>query len=120
MDKLQALHRFWSGFGWKAYDETSVPDEAVLPYVTYEAAVSEFDREIAVTASLWFRSTGWTEITAKEKEIGETISRGGRIVPYDGGAFLIRKGQPWAQRMGSSGDDDVRRIVLNCEIEYLD
>ena len=36
MDKAQALHSFWSGFGLTAYDENTVPDGAQLPYITYE------------------------------------------------------------------------------------
>lgn len=120
MDKLQAIHSFWSSFGWRAYDETSVPDEAELPYITHEGAVSDFNRPVAQTASLWDRSTGWTTVTAKEQEIAGEITRGGKIIPFDGGALIIRKGSPWAQRMSTEQDDNVRRIILNYEVEYFD
>ena len=70
-DKMSALNTFWNGFGWKAYDETTVPDDAVLPYITYEAAVDEFGHEVALTASLWIRSTSWTDIVAKEMQIAK-------------------------------------------------
>lgn len=120
MDKLQAYHAFWSSFDWKAYDETSVPDSAELPYITYEVASDSFDNDLALTASLWSRSTSWVDITAKEKEIAEAITRGGTVIMYDGGAFWIRKGMPWAQRMAEASDDSVRRIVLNVFIEFID
>lgn len=120
MDKLQAYHSFWASFGWKAYDETSVPDIAVLPYITYEVAVDYFDNELALTASLWSRSTSWVDITAKEKEIAELIGRGGLIIPYAGGGLWIKRGNPWAQRMSDSSDDMIRRIVLNISIEFID
>ena len=68
MDKMQAYHDFWSSFGWKAYDETSVPDIAVLPYITYESATDSFGTQLSLNASLWSRSTSWADITAKEKE----------------------------------------------------
>lgn len=120
MDALQTLHSFWSGFGLPAYDENTVPDNAKLPYITYEASKSDFNGTIALTASLWYRSSSWSEITAKEQEISEFITRGGRMVSYNGGAFWIQKGSPWAQRMGEPEDDAIRRVVLNIYIEYLD
>lgn len=120
MDKLQAYHSFWSGFGWKAYDETSVPDTAQMPYITYEVAEGFFDQDVAMTASLWIRSEGWQEIVAKSKQIAEQITRGGKLIKYDGGAFWIKREQPWAQRMSDASDDAVRRIVLNMSVEYID
>ena len=119
MDKLQAYHNFWSDFGWKAYDETSVPDTAVLPYITYEASVDYFGSELALTASLWSRSTSWVDITAKEKQIAEVIGDGGKLIPYTNGAFWIKRGNPWAQRMSEASDDSIRRIVLNLTIEFI-
>lgn len=120
MDKLQALHAFWSGFNLKAYDETSVPDSAQLPYITYEVSSDDFGNPLARSASLWYRDSGWGAITAKEQEISDFIGRGGRMIAYDGGAIWLRKGTPWAQRMGDSSDDMIRRIVLSVVIEFLD
>lgn len=119
MDSLQALHTFWSSFGWKAYDETSVPDEAELPRITYEVSQDYFNSTLAQTASLWIRATGWTSINEKAQEISDYIGRGGRMIPFDGGALWIRRGLPWAQRM-SDEDDTIRRIVLNIEIEFIE
>lgn len=120
MDKMQALHSFWSSFRWKAYDENSVPDTAQFPYITYEASTDFFGNELALTASLWDRSTSWASVTEKEKEIADDITRGGRFVLYDGGGFWIKRGNPWAQRMSEASDDAVRRIVLNTSIEFID
>ena len=120
MNKIQALHAFWSNFTLKAYDETSVPDGAQLPYITYEASSDDFGHTLAQTASLWYRSSSWADITAKEQEIADYIGRGGRMVKYDGGAFWIQKAQPWAQRLPDESDEMVRRIVLNVQVEFLD
>lgn len=120
MNKIQALHAFWGSFGLKAYDETSVPDGAELPYITYEVSSDDFGKSLAQTASLWYRSSSWADITAKEMQIADFIGRGGRMIAYTGGAMWIQKGQPWAQRMAEPSDDMVRRIVLNIEIEFLD
>ena len=120
MDKLQTLQAFWSSFGLLAYDENSVPDGAQLPYITYDVSVDEFGYSVAQTASLWYRSTSWREITDKEAQISDFIGRGGRMVAYDNGAMWIKKANPWAQRMGDTADDAIKRIILNLEIEYLD
>lgn len=121
MNKVQALNQFWQDASELiAYDETSVPDDAVLPYMTYETLVDDFNNEVAITASIWYRSTSWQTITQKEMAIADYIGRGGRMVAYDGGAFWIKRGNPWAQRMSDASDDMVRRMILNAVIEFID
>lgn len=120
MNKIQALHDFWSSFGLTAYDATSVSDTAQLPYLTYEVSSADFGTTISLTANLWYRSTSWSTITQKEMQIADYIGRGGKIVSYDNGAFWIYKGTPWAIRLSDENDDTIRRIVLNVEIEFID
>ena len=118
MNKIQALNSFWSRFGLIAYDETHVPDYAEMPYITYETVSDSFGNTVAGSASLWYRTESWSEITQKELEIAEVITKGGMLVPYEGGAFWIKRGQPWAQRLADD-TDSVRRIILNVELEFL-
>lgn len=118
MNKVQALNSFWNSFGLKAYDETSVPDDAQLPYITYEAIFDDFNHKTAATASLWYRSSSWTEISLKEIEIANSIGFGGVIIQYDDASIWICKGNPWARRT-SDDDDSIRRIVLNVELEFI-
>lgn len=120
MDKVKAYTAFWNGFGLKAYDETSVPDNLVMPYITFEMMEDEFDHTLALTANVWYRSTSWVESVDKVKQIHEAIGRGGRLVAYDNGAFWIRRSTPWAQRVSDDNDDSVRRTVLNIEVEFID
>lgn len=120
MDKIQTLHAFWSGFGLKAYDENSVPDDAQLPYITYESSSDDFGNPLAQTASLWYRSSSWNDVSLKEQEISDFITRGGRMIAYDGGAMWIQRSNPWAQRIEEPSDDMIRRIVLNVTVEFLD
>lgn len=120
MNKIQALHKFWSDFGLKAYDENSVPDDAKLPYITYEVTYDDFGNALAQSASLWYRSSSWESVTEKEQEIADFITRGGRMIAYDGGAMWIQKSTPWATRMGDPSDEMVKRIILNISIEFLD
>ena len=120
MDKMQAYQAFWASFTLPAYDENSVPEAAQMPYVTYEAAVSSFDEDTALAASLWYRSTSWAAITAKADEIAAHIGRGGKLIPFDGGVIWLRRGVPFYYRSGDDDDENVRRIVLNVSIEFLD
>ena len=120
MDKVQTLNSFWNSFSLKAYDENTVPDDAKLPYITYEVRTDSFGNAVAHSASIWYRDTGWLAITQKEMEISQRIGRGGVIVDYDGGALWIKKSSPWSNRMEDPSDDMIRRIVLNLNIEYID
>ena len=128
MNKIQTLHSFWSGFGIPAFDENSVPDEAerielygsAFPYITYEVSSDSFGHGLVQSASLWYRSTSWAEATAKEMQISDFITRGGRMIAFDDGAFWIQKGSPWAQRLNDPSDDMIKRIILNLEVEYMD
>lgn len=119
MDRAQALHSFWSGFNLRAYDETTVPDDAVLPYITYSVGDDDFGNTVYLNAALWYRSTSWDEITKKEMEISDYITMGGRMVKYDGGAMWICKGSPWAQRLSDPSNYDIRRITLNVSVEFI-
>lgn len=116
MDKIQALTQFWSQFGLTAYDETTVPDKAPFPYLTYEVAEADFGNERSASASLWYYSTSWSDITQKAEEIYSYIGRGGRIVLYDGGGLWIKRDN--MQRMGES--DMIRRYLINYIIEFID
>lgn len=120
MNGEQTVHAFWASFGWDAYDETSVPAQKPMPYITHEGAVDTFGHEVAQVATLWYRSSGWTEITAKRREIEARLTKGGLIIPYDGGAVLIRRGDPWAQRRADAVDDMARSIVLNYTVEFIE
>ena len=119
MTKAAAIYQFWNSFGMKAYEENSVPGEAQFPYITYQLVTDSFDSEIQITASLWYRSESWTGINAKTEEISQKISRGGKIIPCDGGAIWLKRGQPFAQSMGDESDDLIKRKYLNITAEFM-
>ena len=119
MTKAAAIYQFWSSFGLTAYEENTVPTDAVFPYITYQLVTDSFDREIPLTASLWYRSESWTAINAKTDEISQKISRGGKIISCDGGAIWLKRGQPFAQNMGDESDDLIKRKYLNITAEFI-
>ena len=119
MTKAAALHKFWESFGIPAYEENTVPDDAVEPYITYESAADAYGADVPLSASLWYRSTSWVDVNAKTEEIGRAIGYGGKIVPCAGGGIWIKRGSPFAQNMGDDRDDRIRRKVLNVEASFL-
>ena len=119
MTKAAAIYQFWSGFGLTAYEENSVPDDASFPYITYQLVTDSFDREIPLTASMWYRSESWTAINAKTDEISQRIGRGGKIISCDGGAIWLKRGQPFAQSMVDKSDDLIKRKYLNITAEFM-
>lgn len=119
MDKAQALYNFWSSFGLNAYDEYTVPDDAKMPYITYETITDSFDRPYPLTASLWYHDTMWTRIEEKTQEISDYLGQGGVLVPYTDGALWVTRRSPFAQRLEEPDDDGTRRIYISISAEYL-
>lgn len=121
MDKAQAIHQFWSSFDLMAIDEQSAYDEKIdLPdnYITYELQTSNFGDPISLTASLWYYSTSWKDITDKADEIARYIGYGGKIIAVDDGYIWIKLGTPFAQRMASE-QENYRRIILTITVDFL-
>lgn len=120
MDKAQSIQSFWSSFGIPAYDENSVPDDAVKPYITYNCSIDELGSVTTMYASLWYYSTNWVDIMAKTNEIEKKLSHGGVLIPIDGRGYTwIVKGHPFAQKMRDESDDMIRRVYINLQVEYL-
>ena len=122
MDKAQGIHAFWSSFGWRAFDETTVPDNAMETdghYITYEYSMAEFQQNVIMTASVWERSSSWAGVMAKSDEIFAKIGLGGKLIPIDGGYIWIKRGSPFSQRLSDDSDSTVRRVVLSIVAEYL-
>lgn len=123
VDKEAALHGFWSGFGWAAKDENTVPDDAMTryggKYITYNVATAALDAPIPLSGDLWCRDTSWAEITAKAEQIAHTLPDGDSfLVPFVGGYLRVCRGSPFTRRMGDT-KDTVRRIHINIMVEYL-
>lgn len=116
-DKWKAIQEFWGSFSIPAYDENTVPDNAEMPYITYEASIGGLGDKITLLASIWYYSTSWAEISQKAEEIKDFIG-GGVGVKYNLGRMWVTKGFVFAQRMSEPGSDLTRRIVLNIEVEF--
>ena len=119
MTKAAAIYQFWNSFGLTAYEVNTVQTDPSFPYITYQLVTDSFDREVQVTASLWYRSESWTAINAKTEEISQKINRGGKIISCDDGAIWIKRGQPFAQNMRDESDNLIKRKYLNITAEFM-
>ena len=93
MTKAAALHQFFSSFGMTAYTVTSVPEDAVFPYLTYELVVDAWD--------------------------GGEVGPGGKLLPCDGGYVWLKRGSPWCQSLRDEASDSIKRRYLNVTAEFL-
>lgn len=119
MDKYQALQSFWSSFSLPAYDENSVPQDPMFPYITYSVETDSLGMPVLMNASLWYRTYSWEGISMKAEEIARRIVEQDPI-PLDNRQYLyLTKGSPFAQRMSDPSDDAIRRVNLNIMAEYL-
>ena len=122
MTKAAAIYNFWAGFGISAYEENSVSsgkDAPEFPYITYQLITDSFGADVAMTASLWYRDSSWVRANAKADEISEAIGYGGDVIFCDSGSIWLKRGKPFAQRMGDASDQMIKRIIINVEAEYF-
>lgn len=120
MTKAAALYKFFSSFGMPAYAASSVPDDVIFPYLTYELITSAWGgEEVGLTVNLWFYTTSEAIPNAKAQELSNAIGLGGVMLPCDGGAIWLKRGSPWCQSLKDETSPTIKRRYLNVTAEYL-
>jgi hypothetical protein len=121
MNKWLALNEWFESFGVKAYQEQTVSEKAVLPYIAYELAFGDIDNSpLSLTFSYFERSTNWEGCYQKVEQISADIGRWGKRLVVDGGFLVIQRGQPFAQPLDDmDGDKDIRRMVFNIDVFFF-
>lgn len=125
MNKSQALHQFWSGFGLNAWDENTVPYDAETrgeKYIAYDVSTGSLDDVLNLTAKIWdTNTTSWKFVEDKAEEIAYTIET---MIPptiqIDNGRLYITKGTPFSQRIPNPTENGlVRGVYINIQAEFL-
>lgn len=121
MDKWQGLDSFWSSFGIPAYDENAVPDNAQMPYITYQASVGPFEATIPMSASVWYFDTSWKAVSNKVDEISNAIGSYLLVELDDNQYLMITKGDgsQFAQRINGGDNPDIRRVYITIMGEFF-
>ena len=119
LSKAAAMQRFLETFGIPVYGETSVPDNASFPYMTYVMNWSNyFGQQATIEVDLWYRCTGEKVPNDKVDEIAQELV-GGIIIPCDGGAMWVNAGDPFCQSMGDPEDAQIRRRYIILSVDFI-
>lgn len=120
MTKEQALHIFFNQFGIIGYRNTSVPDDTIFPFLTYDVPISSFEEEpVSITLNLYFYTDSEAVPDAKAEEIRQAIGMGGALLKCDGGAIWLKWGAPWCQSLVNDTNHNIKRRYINITAEYL-
>ena len=114
---MKGLKKFFSQFG-TAYIETSVPESAEFPYITYKCGSEDWNNKALISCSIYSKSSSYVELS----EIAEKIldsARDGAIINVDGGYLCIYLGEPEFQIVPNT-DYNIRQgyinFVVHCEV----
>ena len=119
MTKGAALQSFFDSI-MTSYAASSVPDNAALPYLTYDFITSAWDGgEVGLTVNMWFRTTSEKEPNAAVDRLSKAIGLGGVQLPCDDGMIWLKRGSPWAQSLTDETDKTIKRRYINVTAEYL-
>ena len=119
MTKGAALQSFFDSI-MTSYAASAVPDDATLPYLTYELITSAWDGgEVGLTVNMWFRTTSEKEPNAAVDKLSKAIGLGGVFLHCDDGVIWLKRGSPWAQSLTDASDRTIKRRYRNVTAEYL-
>ena len=102
-----ALYEFFSSFGIPAYVVGCVPDDAALPYITYQLREPDWREPTQLYCEVWYRSTSLVQINAKTDQIRAAIGEGISIKTASGAVYLS---DFTAEPMYMEGDDTLKRM----------
>ncbi len=120
MTKEQALHNFFNQFGITGYRNTSVSDDVIFPFLTYDTPISSFDEDpVSITLNLYYYTDSEAVADAKAEEIRKTIGLRGALLNCDGGVIWLKWGVPWCQSLVDETNRNIKRRYINITAEYL-
>ena len=120
MTKEQALYQFFNQFDIIGYRNTSVPDDVIFPYLTYDVPISSFEEDpVSITLNLHYYTDSEAEPDANAEEIRQAIGMGGKLLKCDGGAIWLKWGTPWCQSLVDDTNANIKRRYINVTAEYL-
>lgn len=120
MTKAAAIYEFFNSFGITAYAATSVPEDAIFPYLTYELVIDAWDGgEVNIPVNLWFYTESEAIPNAKAQQISKAIGNGGKLLSCDGGYVWLKRGSPWCQSLRDDTSANIKRRYINVTAEYL-
>lgn len=90
-DVAKALYEFWNGFAIPAYPQDHVPDDATLPYITYELKQPNWRGIASYSANVYYRDTSYESISHTVDLISAEIGEGKKLVMPTGYIYLFKE-----------------------------
>ena len=118
MTKGAALQQFFEQF-MTAYASNAVPDDAVLPYLTYDAVMDTWSNSVSITVNMWFHTTSEAVPNAKAQELLTALTKGDPTLPCDDGIIWLKPGSPFSQSLADDTDKNLKRRYINVTAEFL-
>ena len=124
LDFNRAIYAFWSnlnvmGTTLPAYLQGEVPDDAKLPYITFDVVKTEAFGQTPLSATAWFKKAN---NDAKLAERSAFFDAAARSIPEAGAKVNLPNGFCMLYR--SSGDflspmpDETDDMVIGCRVGY--
>lgn len=91
-DLHKALYNFWASFGLPVWHQDTVPEEAVLPYITFQTVSGEAMSATILTATAWFRDEDQgvnAQRAAVLDQIAQAVPHEGRMLPVGDKGYLM-------------------------------
>lgn len=115
-DVATALYDFFSGFGLSVYTTNNVPQDAALPYITYDLTIGRPLTSAPLGARLWYEGQLPVEMLQKADEIHEALKYGVQIKAGNG-FITLYEGEPFAQVVADE-DERISTLYLNVTANY--
>ena len=111
-----ALYNFFSGFGIPAYIQGNIPDNATMPYITYELIEPEPLATALFHASVWYRGTNVEGIAEKVDEIRAAIGNGVNLPTESGVIHIFRERNGTFGQIMNDPNRETKRAYLSMMI----
>lgn len=119
MTKNKALYA-WFNEIMTFYRDTAVPDDAELPYGTYNYVEDVYGGSmVAITVNLWFRTESEAIPDEKVDELSAKLGYDGALIPCDEGYIWLNRGSPFCQSFSDETDSSIKRRYINIIADYL-
>lgn len=116
-DTTKALYEFYSCFSLPVYADGLVPDDAELPYITFDAVDSGLAQPSLHHVRVWYEGTDNEPPSVKADQIITAIGDGIRL-SCDSGIVVLYPGNPLVQlqTVESGADRDITYAYINLSV----
>ena len=119
VDVARMLCDYWNSFDIPAYPEETVPDDATLPYITYDLK-SPYWRDASIyNVRVWYEDTSFTGIINMVDKISADIGEGKRMESNGVIIYLFKEDTFFQMQPVPDSETDYKVAYLSMTIQVL-